>query len=348
MAIGDLIDFSTRELLGKKAFGKKKVIEFYKALAFLASGLWHENESLDPVEKVEGILRDFPGLSNIEREILELRVGKEGLPQTLEKIGSQKKVTRERIRQLEKSGLRKIRTVSNLEAFNQFLTDREKEIWYLLGGVDGTIQESARFDELAESLPFNFRLCIQVYTGSKVTGERFPNVLRAFLSNRYKFANGCWYNVPIDPIELETLVLLLEGELSHDGSVLRLEELKNRISVNDELKVDYALSMSGAISIYRGYCTKRKLTSKTKRLIDLIIIMRGLHAQKRVVSFSDICKTCLSHSPQNASNSRDIGRELVEKPKFFCKVGTLGWILVEQRNEDFSVERLNFPEEDSF
>ena len=83
--------------------------------------------------------------------------------------------------------------------------------------------------------------------------------------------------------------MLLEGELSNDGSVLRLEELKKRISVKDDLKVDYALSMSGMISIYRGYCTKKKLTKKISSLIDLILIMRGLHAPKSACFFSEIC-----------------------------------------------------------
>lgn len=332
MAIGELIDFSTNELLGKRGFGKKKVVEYYKALAFLASGLWHENVSLDPVEKVEGILRDFPGLSKIEREILELRVGKEGPPQTLENIGSQKKVTRERIRQIEKSALKKIRTESNLEAFNQFLTDREKEIWYLLGGVDGTIKETARFDELAESLPFNFRLCIQVYTGSKVSGERFPNVLRAFLTNRYKFAGGYWYNVPIDPFEIEILIDLILSEFSEDFPFHSHENLIQKLAKFEVEKLEYALSMAKDINRYNGFWTNKSLGPRIRRALNLLSILQDMNAASYPVNLGEIWNRYSTKYENDPCRPRDLSIVLLDYKRYFLKIGSLGWMLLNESN----------------
>lgn len=332
MTIGELIDFSYKDLLGKRGFGKKKVIEYYKALAFLASGLWHENVSLDPVEKVERILRDFPGLSNIEREVLELRVGKEGPPQTLEQIGSQKKVTRERIRQLEKSALKKIRTESNLEAFNQFLTDREKEIWYLLGGVDGTIKETARFDELAESLPFNFRLCIQVYTGSKVSGERFPNVLRAFLKNRYKFAGGCWYNVPIDPFEIEILIDLILSEFSEDLPFHSHENLTQKLAKFEAEKIEYALSMAKDINRYNGFWTIKSLSPRIRRALNLLSILQDMNAASYPVNLGEVWHRYSTKYENDPCRPRDLSIVLLDYKRYFLKIGSLGWMLLNESN----------------
>ena len=330
MVVGELIDFSTEELLEKKAFGKKKVIEYYKALAFLASGLWHENLNLDPVAKVESILRNFPGLTKIEREILELRVGRDGPPQTLEEIGSQKKVTRERIRQLEKSALRKIRTDSNLEAFNQFLTDREKEIWNLLGGVNGTINETAKFDELAECLPFDFRLSIQVYTGSKVSGERFPNVLRSFLMNRYKFAGGCWYNVPIDPTEIEVLIDLILRQFSEDLPFYSYEELVKELSDYKVEKIDYALSMTKDLKSYNEFWSIKSLTPRVRRTLNLLTILQEMNAASYPVNLGDISHEYSNKYEDDPCSPRDLNIVMSNYKRYFVKMGSVGWMLLNQ------------------
>ncbi len=61
-------------------------------------------------------IKDVLGtLSEREREVLEQRFGlKDGQPRTLEEVGSQFQVTRERIRQIEAKALRKIRHPTRL------------------------------------------------------------------------------------------------------------------------------------------------------------------------------------------------------------------------------------------
>jgi RNA polymerase primary sigma factor len=54
-------------------------------------------------------------LSERERQVLELRFGlSDGYPRTLEEVGKQFRVTRERIRQIEAKALRKIRHPTRL------------------------------------------------------------------------------------------------------------------------------------------------------------------------------------------------------------------------------------------
>jgi len=61
-------------------------------------------------------------LSERERQVLELRFGlSDGSPRTLEEVGSQFRVTRERIRQIEAKALRKMRHPTRIRMLHGFL-----------------------------------------------------------------------------------------------------------------------------------------------------------------------------------------------------------------------------------
>ena len=68
------------------------------------------------------------GLNERERKILELRYGlTDGCPRTLEEVGRQYNVTRERIRQIEAKALRKLRHPARRSKLEGFL-DRTESI----------------------------------------------------------------------------------------------------------------------------------------------------------------------------------------------------------------------------
>jgi len=79
------------------------------------------------------ILRDklgsvLSGLSERERQVLELRFGMgDGNPRTLEEVGRQFKVTRERVRQIEAKALRKMRHPTRIRQLQDFLEVRTAE-----------------------------------------------------------------------------------------------------------------------------------------------------------------------------------------------------------------------------
>ena len=76
-------------------------------------------------EKLTNVLS---GLTERERKVLELRFGLgDGSPRTLEEVGSQFKVTRERIRQIEAKALRKMRHPTRLHQLQGFLASEEPE-----------------------------------------------------------------------------------------------------------------------------------------------------------------------------------------------------------------------------
>ena len=62
------------------------------------------------------------GLKERERQILELRYGlMDGYPRTLEEVGRQYNVSRERIRQIEAKALRKLRHPARRNKLSGFL-----------------------------------------------------------------------------------------------------------------------------------------------------------------------------------------------------------------------------------
>ncbi len=74
-------------------------------------------------EKLTDILSS---LSEKERKVLELRFGlADGTPRTLEEVGSQFAVTRERIRQIEAKALRKMRHPTRIRQLNDYIEARK-------------------------------------------------------------------------------------------------------------------------------------------------------------------------------------------------------------------------------
>jgi RNA polymerase primary sigma factor len=81
-----------------------------------------DREAADPFDEAEeslrkqGVRRALGALPERERRILELRFGFEGEPWTLEAIGHELDLTRERVRQLEAQALARLAALRDLAA----------------------------------------------------------------------------------------------------------------------------------------------------------------------------------------------------------------------------------------
>ena len=79
-----------------------------------------DREAADPFDEAEeslrrqGVRRALEALPERERRILELRFGFEGEPWTLEAIGNELELTRERVRQLEGQALSRLGALRDL------------------------------------------------------------------------------------------------------------------------------------------------------------------------------------------------------------------------------------------
>ena len=84
--------------------------------------LFADREAVDPFDEAEeslrrqGIRRALDALPERERRILELRFGFEGEPWTLEAIGHELDLTRERVRQLEGQALQRLAALRDLQS----------------------------------------------------------------------------------------------------------------------------------------------------------------------------------------------------------------------------------------
>ena len=93
---------------------------------------------IDDLDKFELVSRWLETVSEAERKILTLRFGlDDGEPQTLEKVGKQFGVTRERIRQIESRALEKLRQLmeaTNVRAEVKILETMEEQWPEVVGG----------------------------------------------------------------------------------------------------------------------------------------------------------------------------------------------------------------------
>ena len=84
--------------------------------------LFADREAADPFDEAEeslrkqGVRKALDALPERERRILELRFGFEGEPWTLEAIGKELDLTRERVRQLESQALARLAALRDLQA----------------------------------------------------------------------------------------------------------------------------------------------------------------------------------------------------------------------------------------
>jgi hypothetical protein len=90
-------------------------------------------DALSPAQFLSTALINGP--TDREREILVRRLGLDGSHrQTLEEIAGDYGLTRERIGQLERGGLKKCRLGANRAQFKRYLETKENEVWRLLAG----------------------------------------------------------------------------------------------------------------------------------------------------------------------------------------------------------------------
>jgi RNA polymerase primary sigma factor len=91
-----------------------------------------DKEALSPVEYTANVLlkdrlyKVMQDLTDREERVLRLRYGlDDGHPRTLEEVGKEFGVTRERIRQIEAKALRKLRHPQRAKLFNDYRTDKK-------------------------------------------------------------------------------------------------------------------------------------------------------------------------------------------------------------------------------
>ena len=111
------------------------------------------------------VLEILGGLPAKENDVLLRRYGLDGSPpKTLEEIGKEFYVTRERVRQIEKKAINRLRVRSKLAAFKTLLNHEQSSIWNLLsqnnelllpGDIENRQHDIEPFQQLALDIVFD-------------------------------------------------------------------------------------------------------------------------------------------------------------------------------------------------
>jgi RNA polymerase sigma factor (sigma-70 family) len=225
----------------------------------------------------ERILEILRGLSAKENDVLLRRYGLGGLPpKTLEEIGKEFYVTRERVRQIEHKAIRRLRVPSKLAAFKTLLNHEQASIWNLLsqnnelllpGDIEKRQHEIESLQQLALDIVFNG-------VGEWVAAEG-------------KFFNGGWLRSDRQLEDVRSAVAEVRAFLrsrplprSVAGIVEALQldhqEVITAVRISDNLRVfeDYVLEgFVGAQARRTIRLHKRFLELQGDDLIDFTIVL---------------------------------------------------------------------------
>jgi hypothetical protein len=147
------------DLLGKARLGKKRVQAIMACVRALAEKGFDTNQAL-PMTCTEAAKA-----AHVEKdhfEILELRFLK-GQLRTLDSCGKVLKVTRERVRQIEKGCIEKIRIAGYRDNLRAWLRANSNNIWSLLSDDDGlTVNGGSSENSLNNKLPGEYQLALSI------------------------------------------------------------------------------------------------------------------------------------------------------------------------------------------
>lgn len=190
----------------------------------------NKNERFDPVEVVSLLLKN---LLKREQEVLKRRFALDGQTHdTLEKIGREYAITRERVRQIEASGLRKIRAILKEEKDNLSAKTVEETMEGVLSGYGGIMREDLMLDEVL----FNVKATKDDRYRKNLLFlityllEQHERLMRAEANINHE---PFWYLSDIEIEKVKSSIDTLVNFLSSHGNPVVLDELVEKIRVCD-------------------------------------------------------------------------------------------------------------------
>lgn len=189
-------------------------------------------EDLVNTDVLTMVNKAFGGLKRKQRHVLRRRYGLNGDKKTLQEIGDSYGVTRERIRQIEKAAIKKLRKEVNIKYFlpvtSLVLFELEQS-----GGIIAEKTLARRiFGENASDINLNgMRLILEVYPD--VTGIKECD---------HKYESWCLGSCDIDRVV--GIILDLVGYLDSRGDIVSLDELHTEIGTRHGVELKHTEAIS--------------------------------------------------------------------------------------------------------
>ncbi|MFH0856437.1 MAG: sigma factor-like helix-turn-helix DNA-binding protein [bacterium] len=186
----------------------------------------------DPVESVSLMLKN---LLKREQDVLKRRFALHGKTrETLEQIGKEYEITRERVRQIEASGIRKIRNILNSEAEKLNLDKVEKKVSDILCEHGGIIREDIL---LKDMLNASNRDDNEIYRKNLlfVISYLLEEHERLLRQDEDLHFEPFWYLSELDIERLKNSINTIVNIFESHGNLLDLNELFGKASQHPDL-----------------------------------------------------------------------------------------------------------------
>lgn len=334
--LGKYLSLTLKEVLKLQGFGRKKIrtLILCVAKAFdelqhgtdpqllpekdgpaagqLAVGQAGGNEVLDLSEIVHQSLHS---LKDRQREVLTKRYGLLGYhPMTLEEIAAELNVTRERVRQIEKAGIMRVKYNRAFSAAREALEEKKDAVWSILSKSRAYLPRSSSQKDLKQALPGEIRFVIDCFYGS-ITEWLEVNACKS---------TNLWYSSNYADSELCDLVSKVDNHIDSMYLPMPLQTLSEQIGCDKDL-LELAVQWDGNKIIYEDYVCD---------VIDLYT-MRSIHLHRMLIeqypnTIVTISKLIAEYNRMNTNkcSRTDLEMTLSAAPHLFVRVGDVGWCAI--------------------
>jgi hypothetical protein len=249
-----------------------------------------------------------------ERDVLFRRYGLAGFaPMTLQQIGAEFYVTRERIRQIENGAMRRLGRGSRLLAFEKLLALEEDAIWDLLSGGDGVVLPGD-VDKRQDRIEPLLQLTLNLIAGG----------IKKWVARSGERINEGWLRSHTSAEQLRSIISDLQAclhNLSLPRSVNAIAGLL-QLSPKDLLA---AVRISGNIGVFEDYLTDKFIGPQAKRTIRLHKLYLELQADD-LIDFTLVVDAYRSRYPDDAAVSRVFELQMRRAPHLFVSIFDSVWL----------------------
>lgn len=269
-----------------------------------------EAQEKDPKTNIQSVVKDI--INNIEQEreqeIINRRFGLNDRRETLEQIGELLGITRERVRQLEKAILGRLKSASN-DSKIKSLSAYEKVIIRTLSEM-GRV---ARVTDLADLL-FGKKTNTKEQSQIAFIATLSPSLTVVDENDDYFHSVGILeYG---DSKKIKNDINSIVSIIKKHGEPLTIEQLHNEMSFEHPSHVEALASISKSLAQLKGNWGLQKWPTVNPRNIrDKIFVV--LAEQKKPMHFSEISKSIKNSSFKRKDvTTQAIHNELIKDPRF--------------------------------
>jgi hypothetical protein len=231
--------------------------------------------------------------------------------ETLEEIGSDLGVTRERIRQLEKRGLRDLRTTARANRLVEALAGCWPRAWEALADGDDLITDH-EFAAFRRLVPGSIRLALEILDLD--LAEWLSRV-----SRRYPCG---WLSPSRDPAAVDRVI---EQFNMHVAPTLLPRALSELGLCGARPDIEAAVIIGRGKQIVHGYLVDGRIGSRRRRALMAHAVLARM---RRPTPIGDLLRDCHRAAPADACTMRDLTIVMSIAPHLFLEVSDGRWAAI--------------------